>query len=97
MSLNKLILETEIHKTHNGNICEISTPEGFSPLNGGDADHMLEFDEKDRQLELAAEYGKSLLQKNEELELQIECLNKDFKQKLEVHEIKVYSFCVCAK
>lgn len=39
---------------------------------------------KDRDLELAAELGKVLLQENEELKLRLDQLNQEYMQKLEV-------------
>lgn len=41
---------------------------------------------KDRDLELAAELGKVLLQENEELKLRLEQLTQEYMQKLEVSD-----------
>ena len=53
-----------------------------SDLNGNDILNILEA--KERDLILAAELGKALLEKNEQLSQQNEKIAKDFSEKLEV-------------
>ena len=52
--------------------------------------HLLE--QKERDLLLAAELGKALLEKNEELSQQNEKMAEDFSQKLEVSDILFFYF-----
>jgi len=59
-----------------------------SDLNGNDILNILEA--KERDLILAAELGKALLEKNEELSQQNEKIAKDFSEKLEVLEQEKY-------
>ena len=53
---------------------------------------------KDKYLALAAEAGKTLLEKNRKLESTIEYLNMEMMQKIEVGDVSLFpTICLCFK
>jgi len=61
------------------------------PRNGEELDVYAQLQEKEKDLILAAELGKALLDKNEELKRQIEEITEEANKKIEVRD---YRFCV---
>ena len=62
-----------------------ANPPKTSEANGGSEDVYSQLAQKDQDLILAAELGKALLQKNEELGRQNEAMSEEFAAKIEVN------------
>lgn len=73
----------------------INPADDGSPEEQEEEDVYFQLAQKERDLTLAAELGKALLEKNEELERKQELMVEEFSQKLEVYTFLSCTFISC--